>query len=200
MRFIVKGNQTQLDLLKKNSNASVEWLLTEEDIEAADAFFLLEENASIEDFLSTGKPIFVNQVIVTLNEMRLPANVFRINGWPTFFERSGWEIAGAVSDQTRAIFKELNKELLEVADEPGLIAARVLAAVINEAYFALQENVSSRTEIDTAMRLGTNYPFGPFEWAEKVGLKKIYQLLVRLSKSDRRYTACDLLTTEATAS
>ena len=40
-------------------------------------------------------------------------------------------------------------------------------------FLQLGENVSTRDEIDTAMKLGTNYPFGPFEWAEKIGLKNI---------------------------
>ena len=56
---------------------------------------------------------------------------------------------------------------------PGFITARVIAMIINEAFFALQENVSSKEEIDTAMRLGTNYPYGPFEWTKLIGIDKI---------------------------
>ena len=41
--------------------------------------------------------------------------------------------------------------------------------IINEAFLALQEGVSTKEEINTAMKLGTNYPLGPFEWVEKIG-------------------------------
>ena len=69
--------------------------------------------------------------------------------------------------------------------------------IINEAYFALESNISTKEEIDIAMKLGTNYPFGPFEWSKKIGLKKIYLLLNELSKQDKRYEPSTLLTNEA---
>jgi 3-hydroxybutyryl-CoA dehydrogenase len=68
-----------------------------------------------------------------------------------------------------------------------MVSARVVAMIVNEAYFALGEAISSKKDIDTAMKLGTNYPFGPFEWSEKVGLKNIYSLLLKLSESSARY-------------
>lgn len=49
------------------------------------------------------------------------------------------------------------------------IFARILAAIINEALLLLQEGVATREDIDTAMRLGTNYPHGPLEWADRIG-------------------------------
>jgi 3-hydroxybutyryl-CoA dehydrogenase len=68
-----------------------------------------------------------------------------------------------------------------------MVTPRVISAIINEAYFTLQADVSTKEEIDTAMKLGTNYPFGPFEWSRAIGLKKIYELLLALSKTDSRY-------------
>ena len=50
------------------------------------------------------------------------------------------------------------------------IFARILAAIINEAVQLLDEGVATRQDIDTAMRLGTNYPHGPLEWADRIGL------------------------------
>jgi 3-hydroxybutyryl-CoA dehydrogenase len=84
-----------------------------------------------------------------------------------------------------------------VPDVPGFIAPRVVTMIINEAYFALAENVSTKTEIDLAMKLGTNYPFGPFEWAEKIGLKNIAELLGTLSRVNKRYEPAPLLLNEA---
>ena len=70
--------------------------------------------------------------------------------------------------------------------------------IINEAYFAVEDNVSSKTEIDTAMKLGTNYPHGPFEWAGLIGNKNILALLQQLYVTDRRYKPSELLIKEAT--
>jgi 3-hydroxybutyryl-CoA dehydrogenase len=78
-----------------------------------------------------------------------------------------------------------------------LITPRVIATIVNEAYFALEQNVSTKEEIDIAMKLGTNYPMGPFEWSRKIGLKNIYSLLQKLSLTNERYQPCELLRTEA---
>ena len=69
--------------------------------------------------------------------------------------------------------------------------------IINEAYFTLEEKVSTKEEIDTAMKLGTNYPYGPFEWGQKIGLKKVNELLTTLAETNSRYTPAALLQKEA---
>jgi 3-hydroxybutyryl-CoA dehydrogenase len=69
--------------------------------------------------------------------------------------------------------------------------------IINEAYFALEEKISTKGEIDTAMKYGTNYPFGPFEWAEKIGLRRVAALLQRLQLESGRYVPSELLLKEA---
>ena len=84
-----------------------------------------------------------------------------------------------------------------VKDEPGLVSAKIIAMIINEAYFALGDDVSSKTAIDIAMKLGTNYPYGPFEWSEKIGIHNIYLLLKKLSLMDTRYQPAPILLTEA---
>ena len=65
--------------------------------------------------------------------------------------------------------------------------------IINEAFYAKEENISTENEIDIAMKLGTNYPYGPFEWAREIGIKNIYDLLFSLSKNDGRYKPAALL-------
>ena len=64
-------------------------------------------------------------------------------------------------------------------------------------FFTLDEKVSSKKEIDIAMKLGTNYPYGPFEWCEKTGLNNIYELLTKLSITHPRYEPAALLKKEA---
>jgi 3-hydroxybutyryl-CoA dehydrogenase len=141
--------------------------------------------------------IIVNDVITTLD--KLPANFIRINGWPGFLKQ---QIVEAACNDAKnkliasTIFAGFNKKIEWVPDIPGLISARVISMIINEAYFTLEEGVSSKEEIDTAMKLGTNYPFGPFEWETKLGLKNVYDLLSALAQINPRYKPSELLKQE----
>ncbi|HTI29012.1 MAG TPA: 3-hydroxyacyl-CoA dehydrogenase family protein, partial [Methylomirabilota bacterium] len=75
------------------------------------------------------------------------------------------------------------------------IATRVLAALVNEAASAVEGRVAEPEAIDTAMRLGANYPAGPLEWGERVGLPGIVATLDTLQSeaSDGRYRVVPLL-------
>ena len=92
----------------------------------------------------------------------------------------------------------LNRKAEWLPDVKGFISPRVISMIINEAYFTLESRVSTKEEIDIAMKLGTNYPYGPFEWSEKIGLNRIYSLLLQLSMTDPKYTPCELLRLENT--
>jgi 3-hydroxybutyryl-CoA dehydrogenase len=143
------------------------------------------------------RPVLVNSVVTTLKD--LPENIVRFNGWPTFLKRNTLEPScnnGSIKKRTEEIFALLNKKVEWVADEPGFITARIIAMIINEAYFALGEGISTKNEMDIAMKLGTNYPYGPFEWAEKIGVKRIFALLNELSKENNRFQAAEWLTKE----
>ncbi len=68
--------------------------------------------------------------------------------------------------------------------------ARILATIMNEAAMALDEEVATASDIDTAMRYGTNYPQGPCEWADKSGRDQVAALLNALNEAtgDTRFT------------
>ncbi len=66
---------------------------------------------------------------------------------------------------------------LRIADTPGLVVARTVAMLINEAADAVQQGVCSATAADVAMKLGVNYPAGPFEWLETWGSCGVIRLL-----------------------
>ncbi|MEP7142177.1 MAG: 3-hydroxyacyl-CoA dehydrogenase family protein [Ferruginibacter sp.] len=149
------------------------------------------------DFEITSKPILINAVCFTLKEINAPGNVVRINGWNSFLARNTWEMSGSMNESVQPVFAALGKQMIRVPDEPGFVSARVIAMIINEAYFALEDKISSKEEIDIAMKLGTNYPYGPFEWASLIGIDKIFALLEKLSKQDKRYLPATLLTAAA---
>ncbi|AZB41436.1 3-hydroxyacyl-CoA dehydrogenase [Bacillus sp. FJAT-42376] len=78
------------------------------------------------------------------------------------------------SDETAEAIKEaarkMKKETVVINEFPGFVTSRISALVGNEAFYMLQEGVGSAKEIDKAIRLGLNYPMGPFELGDLVGL------------------------------
>lgn len=203
MRIVVRSSELQkAEWLNKPSATGVDlhFLGTNETLpeSGADAYFdlLFEENNR--PLPNTNKPVFVNAVTTLLNE--LPGNCIRINAWKGFLGRDTVEIVAAEVNKPAAseIMQQLEWQNIFVPDIRGMIAARSISMIINEAYFALGDKVSSKAEIDIAMKLGTNYPFGPFEWSDKIGLKNIYDLLKTLSVEDDRYIAAPFLEQELT--
>ena len=144
------------------------------------------------------KPVLVNAV--AWSTKRIGADFIRINAWPTLLHRSITEVAipsGMQQETVKSMFDNLQWTYKLVPDIPGMITARVIAMIVNEAYYTLEANVSSREEIDIAMKLGTSYPYGPFEWSTRIGLKHIDSLLKELSREDERYLSAPLLQREA---
>lgn len=203
MKIVVVATDKQWNELTKAWPKTI-WLRVNDckeftTINTADAFFNLKDSLILPEFASLGKPVFINSVIQTLADLNAPDNVLRINGWAGFLQRAAWEIAGAVNENINSLFKKLDIKINHVRDEPGFIAPRIIAMIINEAYFTVSDQVSSKNEIDTAMKLGTNYPYGPFEWASLIGTKNILDLLFKLNLTDRRYQPAELLITEVKA-
>ena len=158
-----------------------------------DAFIQLEETAATYSYDDIGIPVFINSVSFTLQQFQHPSHVVRFNGWSGFLKRDMWELAGEMSIAHQAVLKAMGKTYVVLPDEPGFISARVLAMIINEAFFARESGVSTEADIDIAMKLGTNYPMGPFEWADVVGVKNVWQLLKTLSVRDSKYNPSVLL-------
>lgn len=175
----------------RNKNVSIEFVHEYAALSAydnADAFFVLKETdrGGFPDF--TSRPVFINAVAETLHELQAAPNVSRLNAWPTFLKRNVWEIATRDAAAVTTLFAAIGWDFLVVPDKPGFIAARIIAMIINEAYYALGDGISSKEEINTSMRLGANYPYGPFEWLEIIGIEKVYALLQKLSAHNEKYS------------
>ncbi len=166
----------------------------------ADAYFYLLPEANLSTDVSAlavlKKPVFVNAVIATLD--KLPESFTRVIAWAGFFGRNIIEVVAYEKEveTVKSVLEALKWRFQLVPDLAGMISARIISMIVNEGYFALEDEVSTREEIDTAMKLGTNYPYGPFEWSEKIGLKNIHRLLAHLSATDTRYTPSPLLVKE----
>lgn len=207
MQLVVLANELlKGELLSNGTSNEIEiiWIDRVEEFynyKNADGYLdlLFENTTSRIDLLKSlsTQPIIVNSIVDTLKEMNAP--FIRINAWPDFLKRQIVEAAysdEAIKNKAEQIFKFLNKKIEWVIDKPGFVTARVISMIINEAWFALQQGISTKEEIDIAMKLGTNYPYGPFEWGNKIGLEKIYDLLKRLSRENLRYNPAELLEKE----
>ncbi|MFI0913445.1 3-hydroxyacyl-CoA dehydrogenase [Streptomyces abikoensis] len=82
------------------------------------------------------------------------------------------------------LFQALGKKVSVIDDVPGLIVARTVAMLVDFAEDAAARGVATREDIDTAMRLGVNYPRGPLEWGRELGLERVRDILSGL---DREY-------------
>ncbi|MBY0476353.1 MAG: hypothetical protein K2Q24_01815 [Chitinophagaceae bacterium] len=150
-----------------------------------------ESNSNrISYYLQRTRPVLIGSVLYTLHQLQVKdAPVARFNHWPGFLNRNTVEIA--FSKQQEALFQSLFQQweipFLATADEPGFVTARTISMIINEAFITEEQQVTTADEIDTAMKLGTGYPFGPFEWSKLIGIEHIKNLLQILAVKDHRY-------------
>ncbi|TAM61774.1 hypothetical protein EPN52_02100 [bacterium] len=87
-------------------------------------------------------------------------------------------------EQARTFFSELGHETRKVGDRPGLISGRTIAALANEAAWAVANGVASEGDVDRAMQLGTNYPRGPLAWAREIGPKRVVAILENMRRHE----------------
>ena len=128
--------------------------------------------------------------------------IIGINAMNTFIERNTLECSNPLSIQNneiRTAAEALGYSSIEIVNSRvGMITPRVVCMIINEAYYTVQEGTANRSDIDQAMKLGTNYPKGPFQWCEEIGIKDVYEMLDALYNDthEERYKICSLLKQE----
>jgi 3-hydroxybutyryl-CoA dehydrogenase len=207
MRLVVLTNEQLKEELLSNGvsdDCKIDWISSPKELllhTEADAVIdlLFEHNGYDVSHLTNYlmKLVFVNSMNKTIVEIGLP--FIRINAWPGFLKRNIAEVSNTDEknkNEAEKILGLLNRKPEWVPDVKGFISPRVVSMIINEAYFTLEENVSTKEEIDIAMNLGTNYPYGPFEWSKKIGLRNIAGLLTELFKAEKRYQPASLLLKE----
>ena len=109
----------------------------------------------------------------------------------------GYRTSGATKDAILGHVSRLEKTAVEVADSYGFVANRILMPMLNEAFYTLQQGISSVEGIDTVMRLGMSHPMGPLALADFIGLDVCHAILRIMHEGlgDMRYAPCPLLGT-----
>jgi len=103
--------------------------------------------------------------------------------------------------QATGLFQALGKQVSVIRDVPGMVVARTVAMLVDLAMDAVAREVGSAHDVDTAMRLGVNYPLGPLEWGERISASYARDLLDALHVwyPSGRYAPCPELRRRAAA-
>jgi 3-hydroxybutyryl-CoA dehydrogenase len=218
MRLFITGEQNRIAEFKTRfgDNAEADYAVygTEKaetaDLEEYDAIFDLNlddypENLDQYAHLQ-GKPVIVSAAKTQLAELayfqegEVACTLVGINALPTFLAREKAEISlfrKEEESKVKGLFTYLGWPCHIVEDRVGMVTPRIVFMIINEAHYTLQEGTATAADIDASMKLGTNYPLGPFEWLAKVGIQDVYETLDALYQDtrDERYKICPLLKT-----
>lgn len=106
----------------------------------------------------------------------------------------GLETADETVEAIREVAARMGKETVVIMEFPGFVTSRISALVGNEAFYMLQEGLGTPEEIDKAIKLGLNYPMGPFELVDLVGLDvRLNNLKYLHEKLGEKYRPAPLL-------
>lgn len=159
----------------------------------------------LDQALDATVPVLSSSVTVTVTEqaswMKHPERLIGIGALPSLLGGALVELAaspmtsGNTVDRAFSFFRALGKEPTLVKDLPGMVLPRIIGMLVNEACFAMEQKIAARADIDTAMRLGTNYPYGPLEWGERIGIRHIHAIVTSLHRyfGEDRYRVAPFL-------
>ncbi len=210
MKILVVGSPSQQEAFKAKFQAKHNYEFAPQlnqdpsgfdvvfDFTVADQPEQMEMYADVEGLI-----LFINAPKIALGELAyyqaaLECKLFGFNGLPTFIERDILEVSCLNIEDAAAlkgVCEALDTDFELVQDRVGMVTPRIIFMIINEAYYTLQEGTATKADIDQGMKLGTNYPHGPFEWCELIGLDHVYETLEALYEDtkEERYKICPLL-------
>jgi 3-hydroxybutyryl-CoA dehydrogenase len=120
-----------------------------------------------------------NDVNLTVSESLFERYYYHPRFRPSYLQRSMVE-GGLLGRKSGRGFYDYGAENTVEDNEIGLsedVSLRVISCIVNEAFLALSEGVATAEDIDRAMKLGANYPKGPFEWVEEIGASSVLETL-----------------------
>ena len=143
------------------------------------------------------KETLAEMVYTLLNEAP-QFTLFGFNALPTFIDRTRLEVSlydESDKEALSTLMQEFGMEYEVVEDRVGMVTPRVVCMIMNEACFLLGEGTADVEAVDRAMKLGTNYPKGPFEWADAMGIENVYDVIsaLKADTEEEKYKMAPLL-------
>ncbi len=171
---------------------------------AASEAEMLVELEKLQGKTSEGALVLCQSVTLSLAHLRRswpqPENVF---GFDSLMAAQAELIEVVSHDESTHAAKariedfvsQIGRRPIWVSDGPGLVLPRILAMLVNEAAFAVQEGVAAPEKIDQAMLMGVRYPQGPLAWGESLGFDRVLKVLQDLAErhGDPRYRSAAVL-------
>ncbi len=161
--------------------------------------------ARLDALLTPDRPIIVNTSTLSITELaqglRHPDRIVGMHFlYPVTTTRVVEVVRGQVTaeyafEQVKHFARVLGKVPIVEFESPGFVTTRVMLPLINEAVQVVMEGVASAAEVDLCMKLGYDFRLGPLEWADRVGLNKVYVWLEHLFQEtgDPKFRPCPLL-------
>lgn len=213
MKIAVLGTGKKAEAWKaKNLNAnSYTWVQDTKSHTDFDAFIDLDFDENPTNLLSystnTQTVFLVSAVNISLegafakNQIKQhDLKIIGINALPTMVDRTTLEYTNPYDVEIPTdLFETMGYTTSTMVDSRvGMVTPRIICMIINEAFYTVQEGTANAKDIDTAMKLGTNYPKGPFEFLELIGIENVYNTLnaVYNDTHEERYKICGLLKKE----
>ncbi len=209
MRILIVGEEKRMEELLPllPSGAQSDFAIAPpEEIETYDLIFDLNLDDNPENFGDykhfdgplIGGMVKLQAAELLAGEEDIHCRMIGMNTLPTLIGReiAEWSLNRTVTeDQAKELAGMLNWEYELVADRVGMATPRIILMIINEAAYTVQEGTAKVEDIDLAMKLGTAYPYGPLEWADRIGIQDVYETLEALyfDTHDERYRACPLI-------
>jgi 3-hydroxybutyryl-CoA dehydrogenase len=132
------------------------------------------EVANLQLHLTDGRPAWQVAQDAGLKEVVVFDELPTVSGGALAFACAGSEDA---SELASAVLHALGYEPVRVSDTPGLVVARTLAMLVNEAADAVLQGVCTPEGANAAMKLGVNYPAGPFDWLDRMERTRVVSVL-----------------------
>lgn len=107
----------------------------------------------------------------------------------------GLETSERTTQRVMALAQAMGKVAVAANDRAGFVSNRVLMPMINEAFYAWMEGVAEAKDVDEIMKRGCNFPMGPLNLADFIGLDTCVHIMDVLADglNNDRYRACPLL-------
>ncbi|MBM6619411.1 3-hydroxyacyl-CoA dehydrogenase [Bacillus suaedaesalsae] len=170
-----------------------------EKIEIKESVFeLIDQNAKASCYFATNTSTMSPTEIASFTsrpERVIAMHFFNpVHKMPLIEIVKGLETSDETATIVNEVAKKMGKETVTINEFPGFVTSRISALVGNEAFYMLQEGLGSPEEIDKAIKLGLNYPMGPFELGDLVGLDtRLNNLRYLHEKLGEKYRPAPLL-------